>query len=67
MCVETSVQPLTLSNQYVYNSGTFSNEVKSARVMPFYKGEDIDLIENYRPLSVSQYFRKLCLHMCLNF
>ena len=51
--------------------GNFPNELKIARVIPLYKGEDTQLIENYRPfqfyLISPKYLRKLCLHIYLNF
>ena len=39
--------------------GNFPNELKIARVIPLYKGEDTQLIENYRPISVLPYFSKI--------
>ena len=39
--------------------GTVPNELKIANVIPLYKGEDIQLIENYRPISILPYFSKI--------
>ena len=39
--------------------GNFPNELKIARVIPLYKGEDTQLIDNYRPISVLPYFSKI--------
>ena len=52
-CVETYVKQLTITQ------GNFPNEQKIAKVIPLYKGEDTQLIENYRPISVLPYFSKI--------
>ena len=39
--------------------GTFRNELKISRIIPLYKGEGTQLIENYRPISVLPYFSKI--------
>ena len=58
-CVETYVKQLTFLNNMSITQGNFPNELKIARVIPIYKGEDTQLIENYRPISVLPYFSKI--------
>ena len=58
-CVETYVKQLTFLINMSITQGNFPNELKIARVIPLYKGEDTQLIENYRPISVLPYFSKI--------
>ena len=60
-CVETYVKQLTFLINMSITQGNFPNEIKIARVIPLYKGEDIQLITNYRPISVLPYFSKIFL------
>ena len=55
--VETYVKQLTFLMSIT--QGNFPNELKIARVIPLYKGEDTQLIENYRPILVLPYFSKI--------
>ena len=58
-CVETYVKQLTFLINMSITHGNFPNELKIDRVIPLYKGEDTQLIENYRPISVLPYFSKI--------
>ena len=58
-CVETSVKQLTFLINVSITQGNFPNVLKVARVIPLYKEEDTQLIENYRPISVLPYFSKI--------
>ena len=58
-CVETYVKQLTFLINMSITQGNFPNEPKIARVIPLYKGEDTQLIENYRPISVLPNFSKI--------
>ena len=65
-CVKTYVKQLTFLINMSLTQGNFPNELKITRVIPLYKREDTQLIENYRPISVlpyPKYWRKLCLHV----
>ena len=57
-CVKTYVQ---LLNFLIYIisiiQGTFPSE--HYQIIPLYKGEDIQSIKNYRPISVLPYFSKI--------
>ena len=41
------------------SQGTFPNQLKLARVIPLFKGEDEQLVQNYRPISVLPFFSKI--------
>ena len=58
-CVEYYIKPLTFLINMSITQGTVPNELKLAKVIPLYKGEDIQLIENYRPISILLYFYKI--------
>ena len=49
-------------------SGYFPDKLKVAKVMPFYKGDDKRLLNNYRPISVLPAFSKILeglMYKCL--
>ena len=58
-CAEFYIQPLTRLINMSIIQGIFPDELKLARVIPIYKGEDDQLISNYRPISVLPYFSKI--------
>ena len=41
------------------SQGIFPNQLKLARVIPLFKGEDEQLVQNYRPTTVLQFFTKI--------
>ena len=58
-CEETYVKQLTFLINMSIAQDNFPNELKIARVIPLYKGEDTQLIEYNRPISVLPYFSKI--------
>ena len=53
------VQPLTLLINKSIAQGKFPDELKLAKVLPIYKNEDEQMIQNYRPISVLPFFSKI--------
>ena len=52
-------EPLThLINQSI-SQGLFPEEMKLAKILPIYKSEDEQLVNNYRPISILPFFSKL--------
>ena len=53
------VHPLTfLINKSIFH-GTFPGDLKLAKVLPIYKNDNEQLIQNYRPISVLPFFSKI--------
>ena len=50
------VQPLTFKINKSIAQGKFPNKLKLAKVLPVYKNEDEQMIQNYRPISVLPFF-----------
>ena len=46
------IKPLTYFINMSIREGIVPEELKLAKVIPIYKGEDDQLIQNYRPISV---------------
>ena len=53
------VQPLTFLINESIAQGKFPNELKLAKVLPIYKNEDEQMIQNYRPISILPFFSKI--------
>ena len=53
------VHPLTFLINKSISQGTFPDELKIAKVLPIYKNEDEQLIQNYRPITVLPFFSKI--------
>ena len=52
-------EPLThLINQSI-SQGLFSEKMKLAKILPIYKSEDEQLVNNYRPISIVPFFSKV--------
>ena len=52
-------EPLThLINQSI-SQGLFPEEMKLAKILPIYKSEDEQLVNNYRPISILPFFSKV--------
>ena len=58
-CIETYIDPLTYLVNLSINQGIFPDELKIAKVLPIYKSDDKQLIQNYRPISVLPFFSKI--------
>ena len=57
--IDYYAEPLThLINQSILQ-GVFHEEMKIAKVIPIYKCEDEQLVSNYRPKSILQFFSKV--------
>ena len=52
------IKPLTYFINMSIREGIVPEELKLAKVIPIYKGEDDQLIQNYRPISVLPFFSK---------
>ena len=57
--VNLFVSPLTKLINSSFSTGEFPNLLKTARVVPIFKGGDVDDIKNYRPISVLPAFSKV--------
>ena len=51
-CTVSYLEPLT----HLINLGIVPDELKVARVIPIFKGEDKQLVQNYQPISVLPFF-----------
>ena len=58
-CIDSYIEPLTLLINKSIQQGVFPVELKIARIIPLYKGENNQLIHNYRPISVLPFFSKI--------
>ena len=46
------VVPLSIIFNMSLNEGSFPNKMKVADTVPFFKGKDRSLVDNYRPISL---------------
>ena len=64
------IKPLTLVINQSLATGIFPDKLKIAKVMPFYKKDDITLMANYRPVSLltstSKYLKRWYSRSCMN-
>ena len=58
-CIDSYIEPFTCLIKMSITQETFPNQLKLARVIPLLKGEDEQLVQNYRPISVLPFFQKL--------
>ena len=58
-CIGSYIDPLIFLINQSIAQGVFPAELKIARVIPLYKGENNQLIHNYRPISVLPFFSKI--------
>ena len=58
-CVHDYITPLTYSVNSSIKQGIFPDELKIAKVFPIFKAGDEQLITNYRPISVLNFFSKI--------
>ena len=59
MLTKVYIKPLTYLINISIKQGIFPEELKMANVIPIYKSDDKQLIQNYRPISVISYFSKV--------
>ena len=57
--VSAYIIPLTYVINLSIVQGDFPDEMKLAKVLPIYKYENRQLVQNYRPISVLSYFFKI--------
>ena len=58
-CSEHFITPLVYLINTSLRQGIFPKELKVAKIIPIYKSDNEQLIENYRPISVLPYFSKI--------
>ena len=58
-CIDSYIEPLTLLINKSIQQGVFPVELRIARIIPLYKGENNKLIHNYRPISVLPFISKI--------
>ena len=58
-CVDGFITPLTKIINMCITQGVFPNEIKLARVVPVYKGNNKQTISNCRPISILTFFSKV--------
>ena len=65
LCTEYCV-PLTYIINLSITQGDFPEELKLAKVLPIYKSDDEQLIQNYRPISVLPFYSKIFENVIYN-
>ena len=58
-CSNLYIHPLTHLINISISQGSFPEELKLAKVLPIFKADNKQLIQNYRPISVLPYFSKI--------
>jgi hypothetical protein len=58
-CIQHVKKPLVHIYNVSFNSGTFPDRLKIAKVKPLYKEGDAHGVQNYRPISILAAFSKL--------
>ena len=70
-CLKLYIKPLTYLINSSFESGTFTEELNLAKVIPIFKNRDKQVILNYRPISIlsflSQVFEKTMYNHLINF
>ena len=57
-CTDSYLEPMTHLINLSISLGIVPDELKVARVIPIFKGEDKQFVQNYRPISVLPFFPK---------
>ena len=52
-CAEALAKPLSIMFKLIYNTGIIPTEWKLANVVPVFKKDDKENVENYRPISIA--------------
>ena len=67
-CMDSYLEPLTHLIYLSLSLRIVPDELKIARIIPIFKGEDEQLVQNYRPISVlpffPKYLKKNCCKLC---
>ena len=58
-CLKYYLKPLTYLTNSSFESGTFPEVLKLAKVIPIFKSGDKQDISNYRPISILSFFSKV--------
>ena len=66
-CVHDYITPLTYLVNSSIKQGIFPSELKIAKVFPIFKAGDEQLITNYRPMSVLNFFSKIFEKVVANY
>ena len=66
-CVHDYITPLTYLVNSSIEQGIFPSELKIAKVFPIFKAGDEQLITNYRPISVLNFFSKILEKVVANY
>ncbi len=65
--IEHIVKPFTHICNQSFLTGTFPSNMKTAKVIPFFKNGDRHRFFNYRPISLLSQFSKIFVHRLDNF
>ena len=66
LCGKTIAIPLKLIFRSMIKEGVFSNDWKKSSVLPIHQRASINLIKNYRPISLLPIFSKGCERLVIN-
>ena len=66
-CLDLYITPLTYLINLSICEGSFPDGLKLAKVLPIYKSEDEQLVQNYRPISVLPFFSKIFEKLMSNY
>ena len=61
-CSDSYLEPLTLLINVLISLGIIPCKLKIVRVIPICKGEDEELVQNYRPISLLPYISNFYLN-----
>ena len=56
---DTIVKPLNIICNLSFTTGVFPNKMKTAKVLPLFKANDVHEVSNYRPVSILTQFSKI--------
>ena len=66
-CVHDNITPLTYLVNSSIKQGIFPSGLKIAKVLPIFEAGDEQLITNYRPISVLNFFSKIFEKVVANY
>ena len=59
LCAKSTVKPLSMIFNNCIDTGTFPDIWKQSNIIPAHKKGDKQIVDNYRPVSLSSIFGKL--------